>query len=176
MPKTGHHYPFKIAKDCQKCRSQHGQTTDPHTWCTIPLISLLESARKGMLTTKGATESAQQAIELKGNTSTNMSVERWWKAATHLNHELATLMEDEDVFAGAAPKLFGKSFDKNHMEAIRSLNKTSLPVTGGWSFQRAHPNIPGMWHLQGQRRIQEVQDHSVMERTHYPLWYLMFKI
>ena len=78
-------------------------------------------------------------------------------------------MEDEDVFAGAAPKLFGKSFDKNHMEAIRSLNKTSLPVTGGWSFQRAHPNIPGMWHLQGQRRIQEVQDHSVMERTHYPL-------
>ena len=36
MPKTGHHYPFEIAKDCQKFRSQHGQTTDPHTWCSIP--------------------------------------------------------------------------------------------------------------------------------------------
>ena len=71
-----------------------------------------------------------------------MSVEQQWKEATHLNPELATLVEDEDVFADAAPMLFGKSFDqkaKDHMEAIRSPKKTSLPATESRSFQRGYP-------------------------------------
>ena len=109
---------------------------------TSPLINLLESASKGTLTAKEAAESAQQAIKLLGNASTNMSVERQQRAATHLNPKLATLVEDEDVFADASPMLFGKSFDqraKHHMETIRSLKKTSLPATGSRSFQRGHP-------------------------------------
>ena len=111
-----------------------------------PLINLLESARKGTLMAKEAAESDQQAIKLLGNASANMSVERRRRAATHLNPELATLVEDEDVFADAAPILFSKSFDqrvKDHMESIRSLKETSLLATERHSFQRGHPQHLG---------------------------------
>ena len=75
VPEAGCHYPVEATKDSKRCRLQHGQTTDPHTGCSTPLISLLESARKGTLTAKEAAESAQQAIKLLGNASANMSVE-----------------------------------------------------------------------------------------------------
>ena len=72
-----------------------------------PLINLLESARKVTLMDKEEAESAQQAIKLLGNASANMRVEWWCKADTHLNPELATWLEDEDVFTDASPMLFG---------------------------------------------------------------------
>lgn len=62
-----------------------------------------------------------------------MSVEQRHRVVTHLNPALATLVEDEDVFADPGPVLFGKSFEKrakDHIKAIRSLQKTSLPATG----------------------------------------------
>ena len=56
---------------------------------------------------KEEVESAQQAIKLLGNASANIWVEWWCKADTHRNPELATCLEDEDVFADASPMLFG---------------------------------------------------------------------
>lgn len=79
------------------------------TFDTAPTINLLKSARKGTLTAKEAAESAQQAINLLENAAANMSVKQWWRATTHLNSELASLVEDKEVFADAAPMLFGKS-------------------------------------------------------------------
>ena len=106
-----------------------------------PLINMLESARKGTLNTKEAAESAQQALKLLGNASANISRERRQKATQHLNPELATLVDDEESFKDAAPMLFGKTFDqraKDHIDAIRSLKKTSS-LPRGQSFQRGHP-------------------------------------
>lgn len=103
-----------------------------------PLLSTLEAARNGSLTSKDAAESAQLALKLLGNASANMSMERRRKATTHLNPELFTLIDDEDTFKDAAPLLFGKSFDqkaRDHMEAIKSLKKSSQQ-----SFQRSHPS------------------------------------
>ena len=40
-----------------------------------PLISTLEAARKGSLTTRDAVESAQRALKLLGNASANISME-----------------------------------------------------------------------------------------------------
>ena len=45
-----------------------------------PLISTLEAARKGSLTTRDAAESAQLALKLLGNASANISMERCQKA------------------------------------------------------------------------------------------------
>ena len=106
-----------------------------------PLINILESARKGTLNTKEAAESAQQALKLLGNASTNISMERRRKATQHLNAELVTLINDEESFKDAAPLLFGKSFDqraRDHIEAAKSLKK--MPSYKGQPFQRGHPS------------------------------------
>jgi len=86
----------------------------------VPLVNILESARLGTLTPKDAAESAQQALKLIGNASAHLSAEHKWKVCTCLNKELSTLVE-EDTFKDAAPFLFGLSFLKEHMEAIRNL-------------------------------------------------------
>ena len=107
-----------------------------------PLISTLEAARKGSLTTRDATESAQLALKLLGNASANISMERRRKATTHLNPELSTLVEDEESFIDAAPLLFGKGFDqraRDHTEAIKSLKKATS-FSGNRFFQRGHPS------------------------------------
>ena len=103
---------------------------------TAPLISTLETARKGSLTFRDAAESAQLALKLLGNASANISMEQRRKATTHLNSELMTLVEYEDSYKDSAPLLFGKGFDqraKDHMEAIKSLEKTSFCAS--WSFR-----------------------------------------
>ena len=107
-----------------------------------PLLSTLEAARSGSLTPKGAAESAQLALKLLGNASANISTERRRKATTHLNPELGTLIEDEDNFREAAPFLFGKTFDqqaKDHIEAVKSLKKTTFTATRQ-PFPRGHPS------------------------------------
>ena len=108
----------------------------------VPLVSILESARNGTLTTKDAAESAQQALKLIGNASAHLSAERCRKAATCLNKELSTLVDQEDTFVDAAPFLFGSSFQqkmKEHMEAIRNLKQASTSFGHGQSFWRGHP-------------------------------------
>ena len=94
----------------------------------VPLVNILESARNGILTPKDAAESAQQALKLIGNASAQLSAEQRRKAATCLNKELSTLVDQEDTFVEAAPFLFGPSFQqkmKEHMEAIRNLKQAS---------------------------------------------------
>ena len=108
----------------------------------VPLVSVLESARNGTLTTKDAAESAQQALKLIGNVSAHLSAERCRKAATCLNKELSTLVDQEDTFVDAAPFLFGSSFQqkmKEHMEAIRNLKQASTSFGHGQSFWSGHP-------------------------------------
>ena len=51
----------------------------------VPLMNVLELARNGILTSKDAAESAQQALKLIGNTSAHLSAEQRRKAATCLN-------------------------------------------------------------------------------------------
>ena len=107
------------------------------------LITTLKAARKGSLTPRDAAKTAQLALKLLGNASMNISMEKCHKASTHLNAELSTLVEDEDSFKDVAPLLFGRGFDqksKEHMAAIKSLNKTVIPASQ--SFQRSHPHSP----------------------------------
>ena len=111
----------------------------------VPLVNILESARNGTLTPKDAAESAQQALKLIGNTSAHLSAERRRKAATCLNKELSTLVDQEDTFVEAAPFLFGPSFQqkmKEHMEAIRNLKQASTLYGHGHgqSFRKSHPS------------------------------------
>ena len=111
----------------------------------VPLVSILESARNGTLTTKDTAESAQQALKLISNALAHLSAERRRKAATCLNKELSTLVDQEDTFVDAAPFLFGSSFQqkmKEHMEAIRNLKQASTSFGHGQSFQRGHPLSP----------------------------------
>ena len=80
-----------------------------------------------------------------------------WSNATHLNSELTTLVEDEDSFKDSVPLLFGKGFDqkaRDHMEAIKSLKKTSFPASQ--PFQKSHSPQS---HSQGQRD-KEIQQSS----------------
>jgi len=65
------------------------------------LVSLLESARYGVLTPKDATETAQQALKLLGNASATISVDRHQKAACYHNRELATQVKEPDTFSDA---------------------------------------------------------------------------
>ena len=104
-----------------------------------PLVSVLESARKGLLTPKDAAEAAQQALQLLGNASANISVERRKKATRHLNQELLTIAEEEATFTDAAPMLFGKEFDKRakeHLDTAKLLQPRSQPSQ---SIRRGHP-------------------------------------
>jgi len=109
-----------------------------------PLVSLLESARRGTLTPKDAAETAQQALKLLGNASATISADRRQKATRYLNRELATLVKEPDTFSDAAPLLFGKEFDKQakeHMDTLRSLQRSSS-FSGGrsnQSFRRGRP-------------------------------------
>ena len=71
-----------------------------------PLVNLLESACRGLLITKDAAESAQQALKLLGHASASMSMERHYKASHFLNKELQTLVQEEKTFKDAAPSLW----------------------------------------------------------------------
>lgn len=70
-----------------------------------PLIRTREATRNSSLTPRDA---AQLVLKLLGNASANISMECWRKATAHLNSELTTLVEDEDLFKGTAPLLFGR--------------------------------------------------------------------
>jgi len=76
----------------------------------VPLMNLLESPRNSTLTSNDAAESAQQALKLISNASAHLSAEQRRKAATCLNKELSTLVDQEDTFIDAVPFLFGSSF------------------------------------------------------------------
>jgi len=92
-----------------------------------PLVSLLESARRGTLIPKDAAETAQQALKLLGNASATISADRRQKATCYLNKELATLVKEPETFSDAAPLLFGKNFDKRakeHMDTVRSFQRS----------------------------------------------------
>ena len=111
----------------------------------VPLVNILESAINGTLTPKDAAESAQQALKLIGNASAHLSAERRRKAASCLNKELSTLVDQEDTFMEAAPFLFGSSFQqrmKEHMEAIRNLKQTTTSYGQGHGqpFRKSHPS------------------------------------
>jgi len=90
-----------------------------------------------------AAESAQQALKFIGNASAHLSAERRRKAATCLNNELSTLVDQEDTFLDASPFLFGSSFQqkmKEHMEAIRNLKQASTSYGHGQPFWKSHPS------------------------------------
>ena len=127
----------KLAKDADRASARIQVLV---LYAAAPLINILESARKGTLTTKEAVESIQQALKLLGNASANISMERRCKATQHLNTELVTLVNDEQSFKDATPLLFGKTFDqraRDHIEVVKSLKKTSYYKEQ--PFQRAHP-------------------------------------
>ena len=67
-----------------------------------PLINMLQLPRKGTLNTK---EAAEQDSKLLWNTSVNISMGQRRKATQHLNLELVTLVDDEELFKDAAPML-----------------------------------------------------------------------
>jgi len=92
-----------------------------------PLVSLLESTRRGVLTPKDAAETAQQALKLLGNASATISADRCQKGSHYLNRELTPLVKKQATFTDAAPLLFGKGFDKQakeHLDTLRSFHRS----------------------------------------------------
>ena len=85
---------LKMAKDADRCLARL-QTLVLDA--ANPLVSVPESARKGLLTPKDAAEAAQQSLRLQGNASANTSGERRKKVARHLNWELLTIAEEEEM-------------------------------------------------------------------------------
>jgi len=113
-----------------------------------PLVSLLESARRGTLTPKDAAEMAQQALKLLGNASATIYADRRQKATRCLNRELATLVKEPEAFLDATPLLFRKDLDKRakeHMDTVRSFQRSfsSGKYSHSQSFQRGRPQCPG---------------------------------
>ena len=100
-----------------------------------------------------------------------MSVEQRQRAVTHLNPVLATLVEDEDVFADPGPVLFGKSFEKRAKDHIRQSDHSRKPPylpQGADLFRGATPNVPGRWHLRGRRGPKKFETPQSGKRTQQP--------
>ena len=161
---------------CQRCRSQHGQITDPHTGCSTPLISLLESARKGTLTAKEAAESIQHAIKLLQPTCQSnddggqlptwiLSWLRWWKMNMSFwccDNAIQQVLWPESQGPHGGNQITEENLPTCHREPVFS--------------EGPSPNVLGRWHLQGQRRTQEVQDPSVRKKNSGTVLILVCKI
>lgn len=94
-----------------------------------PLSFILEEARKGQLPPKATVEAAQTALRLLGNVSANISRERRRAAIANMNYRLVDMAEDDQLFAKAAPILFGDGFAnkaKERDEELKCLNHASL--------------------------------------------------
>ena len=81
-----------------------------------PLVHILEEAQRGSLTVKTAVDAAGAALALLGNASAHMTCERRKRVLRDLNKDLLPLAEDEEVFKGAAPLLFGETFERRMKE------------------------------------------------------------
>ena len=77
-----------------------------------PLVHILEEAQRGTVTAKTATDEAGAALVLLGNASAHMTCERRNRVLRDLNKDLLPLAEDEEAFKGAAPLLFGETFQR----------------------------------------------------------------
>ena len=156
-------------------RSQHGQTTDNHTWCSTPLIILLKSARRGTLMPKETAKPAQQAIRLVGNALANMSsVERWQRAAIPPESWAGHVGGRRRCLCWCCPNAIWQVLwpESQGSHKGNQITEENLPQ----GAEGPPSNVLGRWHLQGQRRTQEVQAPSVRERIQWPLWCLVFKI
>ena len=94
-----------------------------------PLSFILEEARKGQLPPKATVEAAQTALRLLVNVSANISRERRRAAIANMNYRLVDMAEDDQLFAKAAPILFGDGFAnkaKERDEELKCLNHASL--------------------------------------------------
>ena len=104
-----------------------------------PLVHILEEAQRGSLTVKTAVDAAGAALALLGNASAHMTGERRKRVLRDLNKDLLPLAEDEEAFKGAAPLLFGESFErrmKDHLESLKCLRRSMAPKPGTDQFFR----------------------------------------
>ena len=98
-----------------------------------PVTFILEEAAKGELTQKAAIEAAQTALKLLGNASMQANRERRKQALQSMNARLSDMAEDDSIFKGAAPALFGDGFckkAKERDEELKCLNQATSSKTG----------------------------------------------
>ncbi len=91
-------------------------------------------------------EAATSALTLLDNAANHICRDRSNKALKDLNKDLLPLAEDEEMFAEAAPLLFGESFEKkvkDHLESLKCLRKSMAPRTGADQFfRKSRPHYP----------------------------------
>ncbi len=96
-----------------------------------------------------AVEAATSALTLLDNAANHICRDRRNKALKDLNKDLLPLAEDEEMFAEAAPLLFGESFEKkmkDHLESLKCLRKSMAPSTGADQFFSKEPSpLPILW-------------------------------
>ena len=81
---------------------------------------------------------AQQSLFTVPNVLANFYIH---KATTDLNFELLTLVEDKDSFKDSISlKSFDQKCSRDHIEAIKSLEKTT--ILPSQPFQRSHLHTP----------------------------------
>ena len=77
-----------------------------------PLVHILEEAQRSTLTAKTVADAAGAVLALLGNASAHMTCEHRKQVLRDLNNDLLPLAEDEEAFKGAAPLLFGETFQR----------------------------------------------------------------
>lgn len=114
-------------------------------YATGPLASLIEQGNRGELTTEKAVAMAKTAIRFLGNASLQFNRERRKRAIEEMNGKLVELADKDEIFADAAPALFGDRFAKEAKERedqLRCLDRASH--RGGYSrpqhFQNRRPH------------------------------------
>ena len=108
-----------------------------------PLVHIMNEAQQGTLSVEKMVEAAKTALSLLGNASTHVSRERRKKAILSLNKKLHPLVEEEDVFAEAAPLLLSKVFEtkmKAHLESLKCLSASR--DRDGQNFWQSHLHYP----------------------------------
>lgn len=87
-------------------RGQHHRLQTLVPDAVAPLAHILESAQSSQLTTDTSVKASNLAVKLLANASAQILKERQ-------KSTLKDLVEDDDMFASVAPKLFGEGFEKN---------------------------------------------------------------
>ena len=111
-----------------------------------PLVHILEEAQRGSLTE--AVDVAGVALALLSNASAPMLCERRKQVLRDLNKDLLPLAEDEEAFKGAAPLLFGETFErrmKDHLESLKCLQHSMAPKPGTDQFFRKGRSLYPAW-------------------------------
>ena len=116
-----------------------GKAANSHNGC--PLVNLVEEAQKGTLTPEVAMQAVKVTLGLLCNSTAHQSKEH---RKMDMNRDVLPLVEEDEMFKGASPILFGDGFEKEHVEAACVVHLKNLWNVFRTRFRKA---VPRLWSL-----------------------------